>query len=283
MLQHVFRRISGSRKERASPPASPVPNSASPQMGALPSDLETALHHVSRKVQSKSLHLTFIVIGGLHSSSRQPLEIDIVPVETMDIKTHRFLEDVIRKAERRFPCLCMVRLQTPSQLTLSPDYLIRRSLLQKQVLFSSEGLVLIEVDHLFTLKLQLHEYIRHGLSPARDTCVETLRRLMKMYDHKPLTMRYVLRAYNDLEATESDLRHINSAYLTKYQSVAILAPPTNGSSYLSPTRDDVSVLRYPNRGGGRRQHEAGPKTPLTATDITPITGNEWSMFMMGRS
>ncbi|KAI9841071.1 MAG: hypothetical protein M1837_001042 [Sclerophora amabilis] len=285
MLKAVSLRLSRPSRHQASSPSSPLPSVTAFQFqaDALPTEVTEALQYISRKLQSRSVHLTFILTGGSQSSIRCNQEINAVPVVPIDGRARRALESILLKANSKFPDLDKSWLQpvlNPKQAASHTDYLIRRSILQNQVLFSSESLTLLDVDYIYAFKAQLQDYTRLHRPSASNACVEMLRRVMMIYDDRPLTISYIMRAYDHLAITEQDLRQINDAYVSKYKGAAITFTAAEESARPRPVRTKAASLHVLSRSSTLR---LGPKTPLTATDITPVTRCEWVMYMTGNT
>jgi hypothetical protein len=110
--------------------------------------------------------------------------------------------------------------------------LIRRSLTQNEVLFSSEGLTLLSLDHVYTFKCHLHTYSR-TLSPIDLTsAVDELRRLVLAHGGRRVTKGYLMRAYDWLGVSLAALVDVNEGYKTAYGG----AGRTSGIEILSEER-----------------------------------------------
>ncbi|KAI9837712.1 MAG: hypothetical protein M1819_006645 [Sarea resinae] len=129
----------------------------------IPPYLLPALDYISQKLQSKQ-HLLTLIVGW------DPLQnLMLIPAHPLSPKAYRAIMTIVAKAAKKFLIgdEWMKRL-----LDMSPDgfegqtredaFLVRRSLLQNQVLFSSEGLTLLAIDHVYTFKLQLDALSSHS-------------------------------------------------------------------------------------------------------------------------
>jgi hypothetical protein len=106
-------------------------------------------------------------------------------------------------------------LTSTSNCPLTRD-LITRSLTQNETLFSSEGLTLLSLDHIYTFKCHLHTYSR-TLSPSDLTqAVDELRRLVLAQNGQRTTKGYLMRAYEWLGVSLSALVDVNEGYKTAY-------------------------------------------------------------------
>jgi hypothetical protein len=187
--------------------------------------------------------------------------------------------------------------------------LIRRSLIQNSILFTSEGLTLLALDHVYTFKCQLHTYSR-TLSPTDLTAaVDELRRLVLAQCGRRITKGYLMRAYDWLGVSLAALVDVNDGYKVAYggekrtggievQDEERRSPPPlktcfkmeeikmmnlSVSSY-SKEQGDVSPnssIREVQAGEDRGPHRRGPLTPNGFEDITPVTKGEWCFLMVG--
>jgi hypothetical protein len=181
--------------------------------------------------------------------------------------------------------------------------LIRRSLQQNEVLFSSEGLTLLSLDHVYTFKCKLHAY-SCTLSPYDFTLsVDELRRLVLAQQGRRITKGYLMRAYEWLGVSLSALMDVNQGYKTAYgglkreggievqneerRSPTPLSLKTNFVMHeIAQVRLDV---RFPSdeQSGveefreDRGPHRRGPVTPNGFEDLTPVTKGEWCFLMVG--
>lgn len=107
---------------------------------------------------------------------------------------------------------------TPSTYSL-PDGLIRRSLLQNDILFSSEGLTLYSLDRLYTFKSALSSYSRTRLPSRLEDAVDELRRLYLSSGGRKVKRADVLRSYDWLGVSEVALGEVDRMYRRAYGGV----------------------------------------------------------------
>ena len=99
----------------------------------------------------------------------------------------------------------------------SDSYLIRRSIIQHETIFSGEGLTLFTVDHIYTFKNSLTAFanIRSQDTGHEDLIVSTtqlLHRINTIYRGVRLSKSYLERAFGT-ELRHSVLREVHEAYL----------------------------------------------------------------------
>jgi hypothetical protein len=194
-------------------------------------------------------------------------------------------------------------------LSKSTDNLIHRSLIQNEVVFSSEGLTLLAVDHVYTFKTHLHTYSRTLSASDLTYAVDELRRLVLAQHGRRITKAYLMQAYAWLGISLAALVDVNEGYKVAYggaqrfggievQSGGRRSPPlvTNFSVNeakqlkIQTSFNDGSSTRFSNGGNGcirlaglredRGPHFRGPSTPNDGDDVTPVTKGEWSFLMV---
>lgn len=92
------------------------------------------------------------------------------------------------------------------------DCIVHRSLLQNQIIFSSEGLTLIAVDLCFALKAKMKALSTKFFIMDLEDAVVILRRLVIVYRGRPLTKGYIGRSYSRMEVPDQTLLRLNAEY-----------------------------------------------------------------------
>jgi hypothetical protein len=184
--------------------------------------------------------------------------------------------------------------------------MIRRSLNQNSVLFSSEGLTLYELDHVYTFKCQLHNFSRSLSYTDLVSATDELHRLVLTQNGRRITRGYLMRAYNWLGVSHSALIDVNQRYKIAYGGPQQLpgihirneenaSPPPLKTRFnvgeikmLGSMRENQMVLKPLSVRSGRRLVEDGgpqtvvrPTAPNTWEDVTPVTKGEWLCLMVG--
>ncbi|KAK8138250.1 hypothetical protein PG984_001630 [Apiospora sp. TS-2023a] len=153
--------------------------------------------------------------------------IHATPLSTKDEKT---LRTIFYKAERKYRAGTgwLPPATTATACGLSGD-LIRRSLLQNEVLFSAEGLTLLGLDRLYTFKAALSAYARTTLPASSLTkplilpadrmmedAVDELRRLVLANGGRPITKADLHRRYEWIGVSASALSDVERMYRRAY-------------------------------------------------------------------
>ncbi|KAI0015939.1 hypothetical protein F4780DRAFT_34161 [Xylariomycetidae sp. FL0641] len=96
------------------------------------------------------------------TASCGPFGLRLLPASTLPAKAEKILQATLAKAARRFPAAAgdvLPLLQSTGQDAVPPE-VVRRSILQNEVLFASEGLTLLGLDRLYSFKAALAAYAR---------------------------------------------------------------------------------------------------------------------------
>ncbi|KAI8626854.1 hypothetical protein F5Y19DRAFT_191653 [Xylariaceae sp. FL1651] len=98
--------------------------------------------------------------------STESFGIRLLSTSSLSLKDEKTLRATIAKAERKFHIEAggLPAITTASACGLNAD-LVRRSILQNEVLFSSEGLTLLGLDRLYSFKAALATYARSIFTP----------------------------------------------------------------------------------------------------------------------
>ena len=230
------------------------------------------LEYLSRKLLEKHLHITLIV-------SQHASDTHLISASSLDPRPRTVLAKLVPKATQRFPAgkqWLDALSQDPLDARPHSSYLRRRSIIQNEILFSSEGLTLLSIDHVYTFKHHLATLSSPGtrarLEAPEDSLVRSvhhLHRITAAYGGRPLTKAYILRAYDHLHVDEELLRRVCAAYEDKYGRAGILLAGKDSGS----PRPEEAAKTF-------RRHSGPPKTPNSASEVTPITQNEWELLIM---
>lgn len=96
------------------------------------------------------------------------------------------------------------------------DQLIQKSILQNDVLFTSEGLTVLSLDSLYSLKSALSAYSKTK-SPLRlEDAVDELRRLVLATNGRKVTRSELLRSYDWLSVSQQAIVDLDRMYKRAY-------------------------------------------------------------------
>ncbi|KFY00882.1 hypothetical protein V490_01160, partial [Pseudogymnoascus sp. VKM F-3557] len=194
------------------------------------------------------------------------------------------LTKILHKASLRFP----LRFATPA----AQPTLTHRSLQQNTILFSSEGLTVLTLDRIYTLKHALATYSRllstgapaPAIAVALARALSELRALIFAQSGRPVANSYLQRAYDHLCVSPYALRSVNAAFVSLYSGAHV---PISGVKEEVPRLAAPTAPRERERGSGatvrsfKGPYCRGPVTPGGWGDITPVTRGEWGFVVGG--
>ncbi|KAL8948504.1 MAG: hypothetical protein Q9222_005307 [Ikaeria aurantiellina] len=180
---------------------------------------------ISDRLAQSKIYIIFIL------SSNEPF---YIPVWSVSREALFEIVRIFRKACQRFPTvpkwatrIASLRRNELYRLEPSPlnAYLVRRSLIQHDPVFSGEGLCLLNLDYIFTFKQRIHtlsETSLHDKDYKRqlDSCVQLLRQVNWTYRGVKLSRSYLERAYG-ITFQESTLNEICKAYHQEFSEPGV--------------------------------------------------------------
>ncbi|KAF3392510.1 hypothetical protein F1880_008694 [Penicillium rolfsii] len=311
-----------------SPPLSPDFNFDSEVV--LPSILP-ALEYISSKLQQRTMHVTLLVGRGKPYPTGQASDLMIIPITPLDGPSRRVLERAIAKGAKKF-CLgpsWTEALSRSQHERHANEYLVQQSILQNEVIFSQEGLTLLNMDRIYIFKRRMCILSSRPFSrsdqQSMTSCVQLLHRIIKDFQGRPFSKAFFHRVYEQLDVKDDLLAAVATAYKNTHNQEAIILPATVKTenprktpvhtapirtvrarrepvakhtpskpstdkglpASPSPAKAAVSktnpspVKASPLKSSTMKPHSSrrGPKTPLSASDVTPITRNEWNILV----
>lgn len=334
------------RGSMISPPLSP---DAAFDADALPPSVRPALEYISRKLQQRAMHVTLLVGRGQPSLPGVPADLMIIPITKLSPSAWKVFSKIVEKGAKRYSLgrkwLEALSVHQRHRAVLN-EYLIQQSLMQNEVLFSDEGLTLLNVDRIYTIKrllcvlnqAQQNAMVSNERSKINEdkciaSCVSLLRKTIMDFQGRPFSLGFFHRVYEYLGVTDQHLIKVARLYKERYGQDGIVVPPlavtkkppspvantntttttTRTPSNASPPRRSTprntyrvtptssgstptsyrrsvassrkststtsgSSFRTPSRTGTPSYYR-GAKTPLSASDVTPITRNEWNILL----
>ncbi|OJD16755.1 hypothetical protein AJ78_03093 [Emergomyces pasteurianus Ep9510] len=258
--------------------------------GALPTSVLPALEYISNKLGACT-HLTILVGCSTPLPFAHQPELTLAPVAPLDQQTWRTLHRIVQKATKKFslgPAWSNALQRSQQCQSLNGncnEYLSRQSIMQNDVLFSQEGLTLLSIDRLYTIKCRLHAYsqgaaLETGIPDHLyiKSCVKLLRQTVADYKGRPFSLAFFNRVYEDLSVPENLLVEVANEYQAKYGRTGIVLPqkPSLSTPPKGQQQAQQPQKRKKNADGIKR---LAPRTPLSASDVTPITQSEWQLLL----
>ncbi|CAD6565822.1 MAG: hypothetical protein ASARMPRED_008001 [Alectoria sarmentosa] len=186
-----------------------------------------AFQYISHKLCQRELSVALII------SDHEPY---VIPVWPLPRRSQLILAKIIRKACRKF-------LLEPSWLTAvaslsnkclpkifeayQPDsYIVRRSIVQNDIIYSDEGLTLLSMDNIYTFKqllctLSKPDWVANARDVCLSSCVHLLKRIHEVYTDPKLSRGYLARVYNEVEFKQEAFEEVTSAFSTNYCTASI--------------------------------------------------------------
>ncbi|KKY39370.1 hypothetical protein UCDDA912_g00581 [Diaporthe ampelina] len=176
----------------------------------------------------------------------------------LDNGDHRVVKTTLDRAVCKFHLSTPLVAHDPSAHGIPPD-VIHRSILQNEILFSSEGLTVLSLDHLYTFKSALAHYAASMYNPGSDfrleDAVDELRRyvLSSSGGRRRLLKSALLRSYEWLgPVSDAALDGVMKMYCRAY----------GGASKDTGIEDDLAVTPMPGAKSQKRT-PAGAGPPPT--------------------
>ena len=187
-----------------------------------------AFQYISRKLAKRGLSVHLII------SDHDPYVIAVWPLP----KTSQLmLGKTVRKACSKFELSPSFLTALASHYTKKdlptifnayrPDsYIVRKSILQNDVIFNGEGLTLLSIHHIYTFKQLLRTLSKRDWLPrARDvclsSCVHLLHRINQIYTNPKVSKGYMARVYKEIQFQCSAYEEVYSAYNVTFCTASI--------------------------------------------------------------
>ncbi|KAL2005437.1 hypothetical protein VTN00DRAFT_2648 [Thermoascus crustaceus] len=267
-----------------------------------------ALEYISTKLQQRMMHVTLMAGRGKPlptGQSSQGSDLIIIPITPLDPQSWRTFCRIVEKGIRKFSLGqgWTDALSRSQYERTANEYLVQQSILQNDILFGQEGLTVLNIDRIYTFKRRLcvlsHGNTRIPEDAYISSCVHLLRQTILDFQGRPFSKAFFHRVYEQLDVRDDLLVKVANAYKAKYGQDGIVLPYQPQSQAQFRGRQDTIARRSPVRGvrvrrqatppgrqgtppGAMRAGTAfkrGPKTPLSASDVTPITRNEWNILV----
>ncbi|RAK81781.1 uncharacterized protein BO72DRAFT_177593 [Aspergillus fijiensis CBS 313.89] len=257
-----------------------------------------ALEYISAKLEQKMMHVTLLVGRGKPYPTGEPSDLIIIPITPLDAMTWPIVYRMVAKAAIKFSLgqSWIDALNRSLYESAANDYLKQQSIMQNEVIFSREGLTLLNVDRIYTFKRRLCILSNRGVAPEESyitSCTQLLHRTIQDFHGRPFSKAFFHRVYEQLNVSDELLTHVANAYQKQYNEDGIILPPQlkaeppRKTEQLrkgeQPRKSPRSTRAIRRQGPPPTRYviptKRGPKTPLSASDVTPITQNEWNMVI----
>ena len=186
-----------------------------------------AFQYISHKLYQRELSVALII------SDHEPY---VIPVWPLPRKSQLLLAKIVRKACKKFSLQpsWLTALASISNKYLpkifeayQPDaYIVRRSIVQNEIIFSDEGLTLLSMDNIYTFKQLLRtlskpDWVENSRDVCLSSCVHLLRRINEVYTDPKLSKGYLARVYKEVDFMQEAYEEVASAISTNYCTASI--------------------------------------------------------------
>ncbi|KAM0264092.1 hypothetical protein ACHAQJ_000837 [Trichoderma viride] len=132
-------------------------------------------------------------------------------------RTERILKSTLIKAGNKFGVGSgwLVPFTSPSTRELTTQ-LFHSSVVQNEILFSSDGLTLLTLDRLYSIKSALSSYSKTTSVPRLEDAVDELRRFVLANNGRKVTRSDLLRSYDWLSISNSAITDLDRMYRRAY-------------------------------------------------------------------
>ncbi|CDM27075.1 hypothetical protein DTO013E5_4260 [Penicillium roqueforti] len=189
-----------------------------------------ALEYISAKLQQRLMHVTLLIGRGKPYPTGQASDLMIIPIHSIEPQAWRVLERAIAKGSRKFSLGpswtdALSRSQYERQAN---DHLVKQSILQNEVIFSQEGLTLLNMDRIYTFKrrmciLSTRPFSCNG-GQSMSSCVRLLHRIVADFAGRPFSKAFFYRVYEQLDVPDEQLTAVAVAYKNVHNQDAIILP-----------------------------------------------------------
>ena len=262
----------------------------------LPASLRPALEYISTKLLEKSMHVTLLVGRGKPFPTGEAADLLIMVVEKLNPQQWKAFYRIVEKGARKFSLgrSWTDALESGRQERGAYDYLVQQSIKQNTVLFSQEGLTVLDVDRIYTFKRRLYtlSLVNSHAPEGRyiDSCVSLLRQMVTGFQGRPFSKAFFHRVYDHLQISDDLLVRVAETYKQRFglDGIIVAQKPQPELQFQvknhekSPSSSRLVAEYRVSKAPGthsRPPSRRGPKTPVSASDVTPITRNEWNILV----
>ena len=186
-----------------------------------------AFQYISHKLYQRELSVALII------SDHEPY---VIPVWPLPRKSQLILAKIVRKACKKFALqpswltavasVCNKYLPKVFEAYQPDSYIVRRSIVQNDIIFSDEGLTLLSMDNIYTFKqllctLSKPDWVANSRDVCLSSCVHLLQRINEVYTDPKLSKGYLARVYKEVEFRQEAFEEVTSAFSTNYCTASI--------------------------------------------------------------
>ncbi|KAK3176902.1 hypothetical protein OEA41_008228 [Lepraria neglecta] len=244
-----------------------------------------AFQYISGKLSERGLQVHLII------SDYEPY---VIPVWSLPRTSQLILAKIVRKARSKFnlsPSFLTALASHSNKKdlpkifhTYRPDsYIVRRSIVQQEMIFSEEGLALLSIDHIYTFKqllctLSKKDWVPCAREVCLSSCVHLLHRMNQIYTNPKVSRGYIARVYKELEFHKETYEEVCSAYTVNFctasiKDVTTLEPDYSALADIDLDWDDSSpsTAELPDTSTSNPRNTSSDLiSPIATVDLSTI-------------
>ncbi|KAF5023752.1 hypothetical protein F66182_4185 [Fusarium sp. NRRL 66182] len=180
----------------------------------------------------------------------------LIHTNELNPKSEKILNSVLEKTEKKFAVGSewLSHAVRPSSCGLT-NQLIHSSIIQNEVLFCSEGLTILSLDRLYSLKSALSSYSKTKSHLRLEDAVDELRRIILATNGEKVSKTAILRSYDWLSVSNSALVDLDRMYRRAYGGPEQYGGIAGLTSFAEPAIKPISDSQERHKEEEREEEE----------------------------
>lgn len=206
-------------------------------------------------------------------------DVRLIHTTSLAPRAYKLVAATLARASRKFNLSTTLTVHEPSTYNM-PPVILHSSILQNEVLHSSEGMTLLSLDHLYTFKTALNHYASTRSEPSShfrlEDAVDELRRyiLSSTAGRRRLLKSTLVQAYDWLgPVDDAALAEVTKMYSRAY----------GGTTDMGVEDDLVQPMRAFNGSDSIADSSSTPSSKASSRSQTPVAPNLAEDTMMESS
>ena len=245
-----------------------------------------AFQYISHKLYEKEISVPLII------SDHEPY---VIPVWPLPRKSQLILAKIIRKVVKKFalePSWLTAVASVPNKglpkvfEAYQPDsYIVRRSIVQNDIIFSDEGLTLLSMDKIYIFKqllcfLSKPDWVETSRDVCLSSCLHLFQQINEIYTDPKLSKGYLERVYKEVDFKEEAFEQVTSAISTNYctasiRDVTMLEPDFTAMTEIAldfDSEDDEGAAELPDTSTtlDHSSHSDQISSPAETIDLSTL-------------
>lgn len=246
-----------------------------------------AFQYISHKLYEKEISVPLII------SDHEPY---VIPVWPLPRKSQLVLAKIIRKVVKKFalePCWLTAVASVPNKglpkvfEAYQPDsYIVRRSIVQNDIIFSDEGLTLLSMDKIYIFKqllcfLSKPDWVEKSRDVCLSSCIHLFQQINEIYTDPKVSKGYLERVYKEVDFKEEAFEQVTAAISTtcctaSIRDVTMLEPDFTAMTEIAldfdSDDDDDGAAELPDTSTilDHSNHSDHISTPTETIDLSTL-------------